>query len=81
LAKCKVQPNSTIKDLKAQVFATNKKLHIHRQALRQEVRGKILKDTDTIASLNLGNGDKLYLKDLGPQISWQANYLVNQIIF
>jgi very-long-chain enoyl-CoA reductase len=29
----------------------------------------------------LGNGDKLYLKDLGPQISWQANYLVNQIIF
>lgn len=61
-------------DLKAQV-QTAKKLSIHRQALRLEVKGKTLKDSDTIESLELRNGSKLYLKDLGPQIGWSTVFL------
>ncbi|CRL07044.1 CLUMA_CG020016, isoform A [Clunio marinus] len=75
LAKCTAQPSSTIKDLKVQVHSANKKLTIHRQALRLEIRGKTLKDSDTIESLDLRNGAKLYLKDLGPQIGWSTVFL------
>lgn len=42
---------------------------------RLEPRGKSLKDTDTVKSLNLGNGDKVYLRDLGPQIGWKTVFL------
>lgn len=42
---------------------------------RLEPRGKSLKDTDSVKSLNLGNGDKVYLRDLGPQIGWKTVFL------
>lgn len=61
--------------MKSQVHASNKKLHPHRQALRLEVKGKMLKDSDTIESLNLRSGSKLYVKDLGPQIGWSTVFL------
>ena len=32
--------------------------------------GKMLKDEDGLRSLGLKNGDRLYFKDLGPQVSW-----------
>jgi very-long-chain enoyl-CoA reductase len=73
--KCTVQPTTTIKELKSQVHSANKKLGVHRQALRLEVRGKILKDTETLESLNLRSGSKLYVKDLGPQIGWSTVFL------
>lgn len=75
LAKCNAQSNTSIANIKSHVFATNKKLHPHRQALRTEVRGKMLKDSETVESLNLRNGSKLYLKDLGPQIGWGTVFL------
>lgn len=75
IVKYNAQPTTSIKDLKAQVYAVNKKLNPHRQALRQEVRGKTLKDTDTVESLNLRSGSKLYVKDLGPQIGWSTVFL------
>jgi len=75
VAKCNAQPTTSVKDFKAQVFAANRKLNPHRQALRQEVRGKILKDTDTVESLNLRSGSKLFVKDLGPQIGWSTVFL------
>jgi len=74
IAKCNAQPSTTVKDLKTQVQSA-KKLSIHRQALRLEVKGKTLKDSDTIESLELRNGSKLYLKDLGPQIGWSTVFL------
>lgn len=40
-----------------------------------DVKGKMLKDSDTIESLNLRNGSKLYIKDLGPQIGWSTVFL------
>ena len=75
VAKCNVKSTTTIKDLKTQVHSSNKKLHPHRQALRLEVKGKMLKDSDTMESLNLRSGSKLYVKDLGPQIGWSTVFL------
>lgn len=75
MAKCSAQPTTTVKDFKAQVYAANRKLNPHRQALRQEVRGKTLKDSDTAESLNLRAGSKLFVKDLGPQIGWSTVFL------
>jgi hypothetical protein len=72
VAKCSVSPSTSVKDLKAQIQAANKKLTIHRQAIRQDIKGKTLKDSDTVESLNLRNGGKLYVKDLGPQIGWST---------
>lgn len=75
VAKCNAQPSTTVKDLKVQVQAANKKWSVHRQALRLEVKGKTLKDSDTVESLNLRSGSKLYVKDLGPQIGWSTVFL------
>lgn len=75
ITKCSVQPTTSIKDLKSQIYSSNKKLNVHRQSLRQEIRGKALKDSDTIESLGLRGGSKLYLKDLGPQIGWSTVFL------
>lgn len=44
-------------------------------ALRIEVRGKTLKDTDSVQSLEIRNGGKLYMRDLGPQIGWKTVFL------
>lgn len=70
-----VQGSTTIKELKLKVHGNNRKLHPDRQALRLEVKGKTLKDSDTIDSLALRNGSKLYVKDLGPQIGWKTVFL------
>lgn len=43
--------------------------------MRLEVKGKTLKDSDTLDALNLRNGSKLYVKDLGPQIGWKTVFL------
>lgn len=39
------------------------------------MRGKTLKDSDTVESLNLRGGSKLYVKDLGPQIGWSTVFM------
>lgn len=74
LTKCSVQPSTTVKELKVQVQGS-KKISVHRQSLRLEAKGKSLKDSDTIESLDLRNGSKIYLRDLGPQIGWSTVFL------
>ena len=49
--------------------------HSNRQSLRLEPRGKSIKDTDTLQSQNLCAGDRVYIKDLGPQIGWKTVFL------
>ena len=46
-----------------------------RQSLRLEPRGKSLNDSETLESLSLKNGDKIFIKDLGPQIGWKTVFL------
>ncbi|XP_055620850.1 probable very-long-chain enoyl-CoA reductase art-1 isoform X2 [Toxorhynchites rutilus septentrionalis] len=74
LGKCRVESGTTIKALKNEVQKLKKSLNIDRQALRLEPRGKTLKDSDTLQSLSISGG-KLYVKDLGPQISWKGVFL------
>lgn len=69
-----VAPTTTIADIKKEVNKANK-LSIHRQAIRLETRGQTLKDDDSIKSLGLKSGSKIYVKDLGPQIGWKTVFL------
>lgn len=75
--KVKVPSGATpIGDLRALIHKTLKQTpHANRQSLRLELKGKSLKDTDTLESLSLRSGDKIYVKDLGPQIGWKTVFL------
>ncbi|KAF5279008.1 hypothetical protein FQA39_LY05686 [Lamprigera yunnana] len=75
LGKILVPPSAFVKDIKIQVAKQNKKLNIHRQSIRSSLQGKDLKDDVLVASLKLQNGSKIYVKDLGPQISWRFVFL------
>lgn len=70
IGKCSVQSKTTIAEVKTQVHKIKKALYPDRQSIRLEVRGKTLKDEDTLEGLNIRDGGKLYVKDLGPQIGW-----------
>lgn len=73
--KCALPPQSTIADVKEQVHKLQSHLYADRQSIRLEARGKTLKDSDSLQSLNLRSGSKLYVKDLGPQIGWSTVFL------
>lgn len=75
IGKCNVESGTTISELKLQIEKLNKKLDINRQSIRLDARGKTLKDSDTLLSLNVRDGNKLYVKDLGPQIGWKTVFL------
>lgn len=62
-------------DVKVQVHKLASHLYVDRQSIRLEARGKTLKDSETLQSLNLRSGSKLYVKDLGPQIGWSTVFL------
>lgn len=71
-----MEPNTTIRQIKEELFKLKKAPHVHRQSLRLDAKGKALSDSDTLKNLSISNGGKLYLKDLGPQISWKGVFLV-----
>ncbi|KAF5289608.1 hypothetical protein FQR65_LT11799 [Abscondita terminalis] len=75
LGKIQVANTATIKDIKVQIAKQQKKLNINRQSIRTTSKGKDVKDSATVASLELKNGAKIYVKDLGPQISWRFVFL------
>nr|CAD7575125.1 unnamed protein product [Timema californicum] len=63
-----LSPSTSVSDLKKQVHSRKSNLYPNRQALRLEVKGRTLKDEETLKSLGMRSGAKLYVKDLGPQI-------------
>ncbi|XP_055693549.1 probable very-long-chain enoyl-CoA reductase art-1 [Lutzomyia longipalpis] len=75
VTKCQLQPNSTVAEIKRQVYSAKKSLNVDRQAIRLAEKGKSLRDSDTMASLGIRDGSKLYVKDLGPQIGWTTVFL------
>lgn len=75
IGTCQVQRDTSIGALKNEVQKLRQSLNVHRQSLRLEPRGKTLKDSDTLESLNVISGAKIYVKDLGPQISWKGVFL------
>ncbi|XP_017790718.1 PREDICTED: very-long-chain enoyl-CoA reductase [Habropoda laboriosa] len=71
-----VKPATTIREIKEELYKLRKAPYIHRQSLRLNPKGKALSDSDTLQSLSISDGGKLYYKDLGPQISWKTVFLV-----
>ncbi|KAJ1523826.1 hypothetical protein ONE63_010384 [Megalurothrips usitatus] len=69
-----VNPSTTVAEIKKEV-QKSKGLSIHRQAVRLEVKGPILKDEESVKNLGLRSGSKIYVKDLGPQIGWKTVFL------
>lgn len=74
--KCTVSPLTTIKELKLEVQKLNKALPPNRQSFRLEPKGKAVKDDDSLRTLGVQEGAKLYVKDLGPQIGWKTVFLL-----
>ncbi|XP_028156156.1 probable very-long-chain enoyl-CoA reductase art-1 [Ostrinia furnacalis] len=76
LGKIQLKEDATVKDVKDKIHRSIKKfLYPDRQAIKLEAKGKALNDEDSLKSLNVQNGAKLYLKDLGPQIAWKNVFL------
>ena len=57
-----MDPNSTVKELKAQIQRLKPSLHTGRQEIRLEPRGKGLDDGKSVKALGLKDQSKLYLK-------------------
>lgn len=76
IANVTVEPTTTVWQIKEELFKLKKAPHVYRQSLRLDTKGKALSDSDTLKNLSISNGGKLYLKDLGPQISWKGVFLV-----
>lgn len=74
--KCHIPLYANMVDVRAIISRKVKGVpHADRISVRLEARGKALKDTDTLESLFLRNGSKIYVKDLGPQIGWKTVFL------
>jgi len=70
-----LSPKSTILDVKNGYKAQNPKYYIERQSYKTDPRGKMVKDEESLESLGVSNGGKLYFKDLGPQVGWTTVFL------
>ena len=68
----RISNHTSIKTVKEVISKKLPKYYFERQSLRVEPKAKAVKDEDTLSKLNLSNGGVLYLKDLGPQISWST---------
>ncbi|OXU25677.1 hypothetical protein TSAR_006052 [Trichomalopsis sarcophagae] len=75
IASVTVSPTTTIAEIKQQLHSLKKAPYAQRQCLRLEPKGKALSDSETVKSLQLKYGSKLYFKDLGPQIGWKTVFL------
>lgn len=76
VGKIKVDEGATIKNVKEKIYQNLKKsMYIERQSIKLEAKGRSQKDDATLKSLNIENGSKLYLQDLGPQVSWKNVFL------
>lgn len=75
LGEISVSDSTTVRELKKKI-ASISKLSVPRQSLRSEIKGKDLKDDLTVASLDLKNTKKIFVKDLGPQIGWDTVFLL-----
>eukprot|EP00091_Calanus_sinicus_P025489 TRINITY_DN9754_c0_g1_i1.p1 TRINITY_DN9754_c0_g1~~TRINITY_DN9754_c0_g1_i1.p1 ORF type:complete len:223 (-),score=52.49 TRINITY_DN9754_c0_g1_i1:300-968(-) len=71
------QPSSsTIGDLKKAIGSAKPKYKdVNRQELRQEAKGKPLKDEATLESLGITESTTLYFKDRGTQIAWTTVFM------
>lgn len=70
-----LKETATIYDVKKALYKVKNKYYPERQSLKAEIKGKTLKDEESLSSLHLDKGGQLYFKDLGPQIGWKTVFL------
>ncbi|CAJ0960252.1 unnamed protein product, partial [Mesorhabditis belari] len=70
-----IYPDDTVFAVKKRIAKEKPSLSIERQALRLDPKGKALKDEQKLSDLGIAKNAQLYVRDLGPQISWKAVFL------
>ncbi|XP_056440260.1 very-long-chain enoyl-CoA reductase-like [Gadus chalcogrammus] len=66
----KVEPYSTIADIKSLVHKSYPQWYPARQALKLDPKAKALRDEEVLQSLPVGTTATMYFRDLGPQLGW-----------
>ncbi|XP_051538711.1 very-long-chain enoyl-CoA reductase isoform X3 [Myxocyprinus asiaticus] len=69
----KVEPHSSIGDIKIFFHKSYPKWYPARQALRLDPKGNTLRDEDVLQNLPVGTSATMYFRDLGPQLRWTMN--------
>ncbi|XP_057178773.1 very-long-chain enoyl-CoA reductase [Triplophysa rosa] len=72
----KVEPHSSIAEIKSLFHKSYPKWYPARQSLRLDPKGKALRDDDILQNLPVGTSASIYFKDLGPQLGWTMVFLV-----
>ncbi|XDV47718.1 hypothetical protein PO909_017283 [Leuciscus waleckii] len=75
----KVDPHSSIGDIKILFHKSYPKWYPARQALRLDPKGKALRDDDVLQNLPVGTSTTMYFRDLGPQLGWTLVFLAECI--
>nr|CAH7712501.1 unnamed protein product [Callosobruchus chinensis] len=73
LGSITVSENTKVKEIKKEI-AKICKLSVDRQSVRDDLKGKDIKDDASVS--NLSSTKKVYVKDLGPQIGWNTVFLL-----
>ncbi|XP_075994205.1 very-long-chain enoyl-CoA reductase [Genypterus blacodes] len=71
----KVEPHSTIGEIKNLFHKSYPHWYPARQALKLDPKGKSLRDDEVLQSLPVGTTATMYFKDLGPQLGWTMVFL------
>jgi len=74
LAEFEISPGDTIRSVKEGLHNIHPKLYPERVSLSNAPRGKNLTDDSTVSEVDLTD-EKIYFKDLGPQVSWTTVFL------
>ncbi|KAG7526876.1 very-long-chain enoyl-CoA reductase-like [Solea senegalensis] len=75
----KVEPYSTIGDIKSLFHKSYPHWYPARQALKLNPKGKLLRDDEILQNLPVGTCAIMYFRDLGPQLGWTMVFLAEYI--
>ncbi|XP_029003890.1 very-long-chain enoyl-CoA reductase-like isoform X2 [Betta splendens] len=75
----KVDPCSTIGDIKSLFCKTYPHWYPSRQALKLDPSGKSLRDDEVLQNLPVGTTATMYFRDLGPQLGWTMVFLAEYV--
>ncbi|KAM8822797.1 very-long-chain enoyl-CoA reductase isoform 2-T2 [Spinachia spinachia] len=75
----KVDPRSTIGDIKSLFHRAYPRWYPARQALMLDAKEKSLRDEEVLQNLPVGTTSTMYFKDLGPQLGWTVVFLAECI--
>ncbi|ELT92574.1 hypothetical protein CAPTEDRAFT_167372 [Capitella teleta] len=71
-----LKAESTIMDVKLEYEQIKPGLYPDRQSFRADPKSKMLKDETKLSAIGFGaGGNKLYFRDLGPQVGWTTVFL------